>query len=456
MKNTLHSITTRIRRLLAAHYDLVHLKRAAFAIALGSCLSLGSIMLFPLFSLSLHHTVGLSYTEINVIVSLLAIGMYFCLPVLGYLADCYGPALLLIILIWAFCPAYFVNAVLVREAAHLAQTNTSVVMYMSASFWLIGLATSLLYFSSLLTCARIYPERKSLAILLPVAFYGLSLLLGAHLMNLLVFRLGEYLLLHRVFMFFAILYLVVGALNLVANSIVTIEQDIIFGDVEPTETDALLEPTRSLEPPNHRSRYIAFLKDPSAWVLLGSLFFTLGPMESFQNNLGLIIEYTGSNAKLADQVLIIAALSTVTRLLIGVVADWVSSENRRYPVCKVWLLLGLVAVGVVGQYIVTRNFVLLLILTGISYGGLFTAYPTVVASVWGVDLMGSTWGSFMVGPALGSITFSLVYGKRVDACGDGGCLDGYFKALAVCVSMSLVLVVVAWRGMWWRRGLHCF
>ncbi|KAM9898178.1 hypothetical protein OXX69_009988 [Metschnikowia pulcherrima] len=471
MQKTLYNITYRIRHTLAARYDLVHLKRWAFAIALVSCLSSGSIMLFSLFSSALHHSVGLTYTQINLIVSFSAVGMYLCLPVLGYLADCYGPALLSLISIWAFCPAYFANAVVVRASGDTEVLSSGRVAALAASFCLIGLATSSLYFSSLLTCAKIYPDKKGLAISLPVSCYGVSSLLGAQILKLRYFQLSDGILdLYKVFMFFSVLYLFVGALNLVSNSIVTLEQDVVFGENEPLlaelerDPEPSLTPQRSaVEPAHHRERYVKFLKDKSAWILLATLFFSVGPLESFQNNLGSIIEATaGTRTHLSDQVSIIAASSTGIRLFIGVVIDYVSSEKRRYPLCKVWFLLALMCVGIVAQIapLFSLNFTAISVLNGVCYGGLFTAFPTVVASIWGVDLMGSTWGSFMVAPAFGSITFSLLHGYRMDVCaadaGALGCLDQYFRLTAACFCIALALVAFAWRGIWWRRGMRCF
>ncbi|SGZ55831.1 CIC11C00000000614 [Sungouiella intermedia] len=477
----LHRFTHKIKNALASRYDLVHLKRLAFAIALTSCLSLGSIMLFSLFALALHNSVGLSYTQINFIVSLSAVGMYLCLPVLGYLADCYGPALLSLISIWAFCPAYFVNAIIVRlVSTHyelLPQLTPGNVAVLAVSFCFIGLATSSLYFASLLTCARIYPNHKSLAISMPVSCYGLSTLIGSQIMKLGYFHeLKNELDLYRVFLFFAFLYLVVGILNFVSNSIVSLEQEVIFGETEPllsdSETsvdcssisDSSLTPVRSqrsaLEPVDHHSRFIAFLKDKSAWVFLLSLMLNVGPLESFQNNLGLIIQSTSSgNVQLTDQVSIIAALSTIIRLLIGVVADWISSEDRKHPVCKVWLLVGLTLIGTVGQFGVLYfpDFAIVSVLNGISYGGLFTTYPTIIASIWGVDLMGSTWGSFMVAPAVGSIVFSLMHGHEMDSCTKSTkCLSRYFQVTGVSMFLSTLCILFVWRIMWWRRGLKCF
>ncbi|WPK25076.1 hypothetical protein PUMCH_002377 [Australozyma saopauloensis] len=481
MKSVINRISHRIRNYLAARHDLKHLKALAFGIALMSCLSLGSIMLFSLFALALHNSVGLSYTEINLIVSLSAVGMYLCLPGLGYLADCHGPALLSLISIWAFCPAYFVNSTIVKFVAEGEQTLTPLSIFMMAvSFCFIGLATSSLYFSSLLTCAKIYPNYRSLAISLPVTCYGVSSLIGAQLLKLQYFHQKSGVLdLYKVFRFFSVLYFVVGILNFVSNSIVSIEQEVIFGDEEPLLSsseqsslqgsesclpDEALTPQRSMiEPINHHERYVAFLKDKSAWLFLVSFFFCVGPMESFQNNLGLIIaSTTGNSANLENQVSVVAALSTVIRLFVGVAADWVSSPSRKYRLSKVWLLIILATIGAIGQLgpMIGLDFTTVSIFNGVTYGGVFTTYPTIITSIWGVDIMGSTWGSFMVAPALGSISFSLLHGAQMDRCpsdigigGNNGCLNDYFKVTGASLVASIVCIMIVWRFFWIKRGI---
>lgn len=450
----LFSATTRsVQRRLEKHVELVHLRRLAFVVALVSCLSAGSIMLFSLYAALLHEN-GLSYTQINLIVLVSAVGMYLFLPAVGYLADCHGPPLLLIISVFTFCPAYALNAFIVRRAPRNGW------VFLAASFGFIGLATSCLYFASLLTCARIYPQHRSLAISLPVSCYGLLSLMGLQLMKAAYFHNGGQLDLFRVFGFFAVLYLVVGLLNFVLNCVVSTEKEAVF-EVEPLyETEPLLNPdgpptSPRLEPVRHRERYVAFLKDRSAWVLLVLMFLAFGPLESFQNNLGLILEAFGG-ARLADQVLVLALSSTLIRLLIGVVADWMLSPKRLAPVCKVWVLLALALVGAVGQFLVpTVPLSVSSVLAGVSYGGLFTVCPTIVASVWGVDLMGSTWGSFMVSPALGSIFFSLLHGHYMDLCG-GKCLKRYFVFTLGSMAASAAVAAYVWRRHWVPRGLRCF
>ena len=239
---------------------------------------------------------------------------------------------------------------------------------------------------------------------------------------------------------FAWLYLVVGIASFVSSSIVIVELELLFG-VTPDEETALLEltPTRSLEPPNHRQRFVLFVKDPSAWILLVSLILNIGPMESYQNNLSSILKHT-NGADLPNQVSIMAASSTGARLLLGVLSDYLSKY-----VCRVWLLVVVIVVGVAGQMSETSA-----ILNGVSYGGMFTIYPTIVASIWGIDIMGSTWGHLWLRQH--GRSFFDVYGRNADSCSD--CLLHYFYNCRGMI-VSCIFVLLAWK-IWYARGFTRF
>lgn len=475
-------------------------------IALISCLSAGSIMLFSLFATGLHDLLHLTYFEINTIASLSALGMYLCNPIIGYFADCYGPASLSLISIWFFCPSYFVNAYLVRLLQNNKAGITSFYVYsFGISFAFIGLATSSLYFSSLLTCAKIYPHHKGLAISLPVTCYGISSLVGSQLMKLDYFNHNNYLDLNRVFTFFAILYLFMGFINFISISIVSIESDIIFeetrlldddhhpdyvstgdyhhhptvddnhdvehnniiinndnnnnndDDDDDDDNNSLIPQRSIIEPLHHNERFKLFLRDPSAWLLLLSLILNIGPLESFQNNLGSILKLLSKNDNLSDQLSISATASTITRLLVGGLSDYLASPERKYPICRIWLLLILITFGIIGQFLInyTSNFAIITAFNGASYGGLFTLYPTIVATIWGVDMMGTTWGAFMVAPAIGSVSYSLLYGQIIDT-ENLEYIHRFFQLGGFSVLISFVCIVIIWKGIWWKRGFKLF
>ena len=239
---------------------------------------------------------------------------------------------------------------------------------------------------------------------------------------------------------FAWLYLVVGIASFVSSSIVIVELELLFG-VTPDEETVLLEltPTRSLEPPNHRQRFVLFVKDPSAWILLVSLILNIGPMESYQNNLSSILKHT-NGADLPNQVSIMAASSTGARLLLGVLSDYLSKY-----VCRVWLLV-VVIVGVAGQMSETSAPQWRVL------RGMFTIYPTIVASIWALTLWGLRGGHLWLRQhQVGH--FSMFYGRNADSCSD--CLLHYFYTTAGAMIVSCIFVLLAWK-IWYARGFTRF
>ncbi|XYA00634.1 Putative monocarboxylate transporter mch1 [Meyerozyma guilliermondii] len=376
--------------------------------------------------------------------------MYLCLPILGYLADTHGPPLLSLISICCFVPSYYYNAYLVQSSARSSQRIS--VASLSLTFLLIGLATSSLYFSSLLTCAKIFPNHKGLAISLPVTCYGLSSLIGSQVLQMGYFRPQTHLDLYRVFCFFGTFYLAMGIVNFLAASLESMESDVIFSDHEPLlhahhdpeecTDDESLRPVRSTLSQNQRRRFASFLADPRAWLLLVSFVLSIGPLESFQNNLGSIVENISKNQNLTTMVSILAACSTVSRLVAGGLCDWLHPGNDESAGGALVVLPLTIIVAGIGQFLV--NLANLKVATGVSgagYGGLFTVYPTIIASIWGIDMLGTIWGSFMVGPAIGSVIFSLLYGHEADGhCPQKGCLQRYFGITTISMVLSLGLV----------------
>lgn len=429
-------------------YPRTTLRGGAFVIALFLCLSAGLILLFLLFG-PLLAAAGFSQIDINTIALLSALGMYLLLPVLGAVADRHGPVLLLALLVVLFVPLYFVLAR--AFAGHWSALAIGV------CFAAIGCATSSLYFLLLLTCARIYPHHRGLAISAPVACYGLSSLLGAQMLKILWFSSGSELNLTRVFYFFSALYLVVGSFNFLAATVVLIERDKVFD----TETLPLLvndEPATS--PAN---RYMAFLKDRSAWLVLLLLFLNLGPHEMYINNMLLVLTTTSGpdfHPLVPNMVLVHAAASTIARLAVGWVLDWVVARG----ISRMYLLVSAVGLGAIATHTIANGpglvaavggnayALLVLVMMGALYGGIFTVYPAVVASVWGLEMMGSTWGLFMVAPALASTGYLMAYARVWDrGCGEAGdCLRGFFTVCSVGYVASALVLVVAWY-LWTKR-----
>ena len=502
MKNGLsrleNLLTRHIRAALQQTFTADQIRYLSFGLSLVTCLLDANVSVFslytPAFIASLHYT----QVSINIIAGAMLLGLYLTLPLLGYFADAHGPVLLALIG-FLVSPGYFL-AWKVYEA-RAGQ------WWMAVAFFLIGTGTSSAYFCSLLTCARVFPDRKGLSISLPVSCYGLSAFLLAWMFTWDVFVDGATGLLHveRVFLSLTALYAVVCAVNWVSSVVVSLEKEIVFSrlfeeeraeraaepaagaegeapagygtvgtssaaDVPHTISPAGEHPAEAdeeaglldagvVDTTTHGDRFRAFLRDPSMRLVLAALFCLAGPLELYISNLGSILKHAsggngGDERQISTQVAVFAVASTATRLSMGVLSDVFSSCHS-----TVRLIHGAVALTAAGFVLVatgTRHAGVVSVVLGTAYGTVFTMFPTLVASVWGVEIFGSTWGLFLAAPAVGSILFGLFYALDYDAhCGAGSgaagggfCLRTPFAVFAVVAVAGGLCVQAGWHRYW--------
>lgn len=440
LSNLENALTYNVRTFLRTHFSTEKIRQASFCSSLVTCLFDASVVTFSIFTPQFIKHLNYDQIDINIIGGAMNIGLYLTLPALGYLSDAHGPMLLALIGM-VLCPGYILAA-----WCYHAQFTAFI---MAIAFFLIGTGTSSAYFCSLLTCAKIYPDRKGLGISLPVTCYGVSSLLLSYIFQLSVFRVDtvdsdSHLSVYKVFIFLSVVYLLTGVVNSISSVIVTIEKETVFEALvsgeqvataaqqsEITEVSLMnaaervasynsVEDTGSLinsdfmEPQSHEVRFAKFLRDPTMPLVYICLFFLAGTEELFVANLGSLTEIVGSKGKksISDQVALFSIFSTITRLGAGFL-------NDAFGTCKatIRLILTSIALCIISYAMVAFNvndFGIISSLMGICYGSTYTLFPTLVASVWGVDLMGSTWGLFLSAPAFGDLIFGLFYAYEFD------------------------------------------
>ncbi|GMG24006.1 unnamed protein product [Ambrosiozyma monospora] len=416
------NLTYHLRRYLSSNFSKDKIKRWSFIAALSTCLFEASVVTFSLFTPQFMSHLKYSQVEINIISGLMMVGTYLTPPVFGYLSDAHGPALLAL-LGSILCPGYLL-------AAFSFEWKLNYVV-MALAFFMVGAGTSAAYFCSLLTCAKIYPDRKGLSISLPVTFYGLSSLLLSSLFKLDIFKVKKnvdgvhesHIGVFKVFITLAALYLVIGLLNFVSSVIVTIEREVLFDklavgesssigggnsqqepvsgsnendnsfyddqqDEEANEQTSLLN-SEFLEPLDHKTKFRRFLQDPTCKLLSLSLLLILGPLELYVNNLGSLGPIVGNGkSDIALQVSLFSVFSTISRLFTGALSDAIGTARTTY-----FFIIIAITLAFISFTLVSLNFIVLEIISsiiGVAYGTLFTMCPTLVATVWGFSLKFST------------------------------------------------------------------
>ncbi|EJS44386.1 mch1p [Saccharomyces arboricola H-6] len=452
--------------------------RIAYIFSLLSAVSAGFITLISLYSQPWQHRLNYSSWQINTIASMTNLGMYLTPPILGMIADSHGPITLSFLAIVGFIPSYsylayvFNHPELSLEGNGDSSFNLSIVC-----FTFIGISTSALYFSALLTCTKLYPRTKLLSISLPTTCYGISSVVGSQLLRIKWFwsynaqssSSSHVLNLGRVFQTFAWIYVVIGVLAWIATSVVSLlhfdeERDSQkhFDDQTDVEQLPLLEPENRAEEKFART-ILRIFTDPVTYILALSILLSLGPLEMFIANMGslanLLVQVDAPT--LSTKLLSTYALSsTFTRLMTGIIADFFARKRISIK----WILLTLLSLGVCAQLFLLKltssstvsswGLVPTGSLVGVIYGGLFTVYPTLVLLIWGERSFGTVYGSLLIAPAVGSTIFCMLYAKVYDSrCMNSGgdllkssCISVVYKYSSMTFVASITLsAVVFWK-----------
>lgn len=400
------------------------------------------------------------------------LGMYLTPPILGVIADNHGPITLSIISVLGFIPSYlYVGHVFKHPDIANSESSFNLTLL---CFTLIGISTSALYFSALITCTKLYPSRKLLSISLPTTCYGISSVFGSQLLRIPWFWSKSHGLLDlgRVFESFALIYIVIGLLAWIATSVVSMLNDneekesskLSQEHIREQEHDHEQQPLlpRSDESTENHNPMLIF-KDPMTYLFGISMLLSLGPLEMFVTNMSslsnLIIKR--NIVSLSSELLSIYAISsTLSRLSTGLLVDFLTARK----ISLKWILMTLLSLGFIAQLLIlnltnpsrladTKDILWTGILFGIIYGGLFTIYPTIILIVYGEALFGTAYGSLLIPTAVGSILSCMSYAKTYDSrCHQEGatttCINPvyYLTSTQLVLSMGVTLIVFfAWK-----------
>lgn len=363
---------------------------------------------------------------------------------------------------------------------------------MVLAFSLVGMGTSSMYFAGITTCAKNFTGSRGLALSLPIASFGLSGLWQSQFVSRVFVGEDGTLMISPAFATFAVFLSAVGVVGGLCLQVFPAE-DGESGDHE--ERGRLLADDGGergfgwVDGADDDKRWINaatrdFLKDKAMWWFAIGVFLVTGPGEAFINNMGSLIQslYPPSTSSThidpATHVSIIATTSTLARILVGILSDYLgpsltpttlSSSYR--PRCSRVVLIISVSCFLLAAHLLlafaslpflTSYFWLISALVGSGYGAVFTLAPTIVSVVWGTENFGTNWGVVMTTPAVGATVYGLLYASVYDShagadgrCWGGECYRGAFGVMAMGAVLAVAGWVWAWRGKggWKERGV---
>ncbi|GAA5821489.1 hypothetical protein JCM11251_004648 [Rhodosporidiobolus azoricus] len=270
-----------------------------------------------------------------------------------------------------------------------------------------------------------------------------------------------------------------------------------------TERTSLLPPRRPPSPasPNAEQTLRELLSTASFWLLGAVVFFSTGPAEMVMASIGTILEslvspghtpaFPSSSTSPSQALTLrrrhVSALSlanTVSRLVVGATSDWLATGPTRRPdetrgdaavparkavwrkSIRLWFvgaacLLLAVAYGWGGTGLSTpAGLWVVTLVTGTSYGTVFTLTPALVRTRWGMGSFGRNWGLLTWFSAAGALLFTPLFGLLRDlatpSSPEGTCLGPkcYRPIFALSAASALIATgVVVMLGKRWARRI---
>lgn len=388
----------------------------AFCLALICSGCAGSISLFSMFAPSLQYYTNLQVMDINIIAIAAELGMYVPVPIIGYVADKFGPASVGILSAILFCPSYFISALIINRCSSSLSNINDISQYsyfpflekhvfhiLVICFACIGAGTSSLHFCGVVTAAKVLPQLPGLSISGPIAAFGISSLWQSQIINMFFVSKDkdqlDHIRLSPVFKFFSILYIITGIVGYLASNIgtflVTLAADNESTEeyiTEPhTQQQQLLQPsqnfnsydsvTNSIEGPSNNANTTKsvsnvtsklgskrstsasykshtsikeFLSDHTVWVFFFAFVLATGPLEMFVNNMGMIVNTIRRNNEFGSSVATHVSLFSAFSTLARLTMG-ILSDLVEHKISRVYILVFILLTTAISHFLLASG-----------------------------------------------------------------------------------------------------
>ncbi|KAH8106737.1 MFS general substrate transporter [Cristinia sonorae] len=477
-----------------------------FAIA-ANALCAGGVYSFPLISPGLVAYLKLTQPQLTTIALAGMVGQYPFAAFVGKLLDRQGPRACSLLAALMFSAGFgLFSWEIAHTSASLEKASTAIFQRLAVYFCLVGLGTVLSYFSFVFSATKAFPHYMGVASGASMAIFGFSPLLLSevakryftdplsgldvtHFLAFMAVLAGSVHFISGLCMqgsehSIAVTTTAAGAEHATPSSSTTGTGTTLVADTEDSERRPLLtnkKPSSDLDipvfcvpEPQHGS-VADLLKDPFFWILTLSVATILGTAETVMANLGSIFVSLPAKhgADISTQVQLLSASNTLSRLVVGPLADFVSpvasylhsgvwSFPRKQHVSRIAFLTCaallsactylLLVLGIRSQQAMWP----LSIGVGIIYGTTFTILPGILSSIWGLPNLGRNFGIISYAPFFGTTFFSTIYAYIADrhtspneACVGVDCWQITFW---LCATSTLVaacgsgVLWVRWKG----------
>lgn len=474
---------------LCRQYGTFPIHICSFLLSVTACLSLGILTLFSIFSGPLKLILNYEQATINKIIIFQVLGLNLFTPMCGYIADAKGIWILPILSFIAYFVGFnFIFMVLTYQLHRF---------YIYFSFFLLGCSNVSLLFGCLLNSARTlgihyrtmaistpnmmvsistYIQIQILAIFFRppddsnidlvklnfiaiLRFFLVSLALST-ILSFLGCKLADYVETfeqgqeessfctsdHDFLTNFDASPLLTGAGMVIATneSILTGSPTMLYLDDEnsiPNLDEELMDSPSSVQTKSsylYKTKVFTFLNDSLMYPLLLSCLLSISSTEFFINNIGTILSNIDRKDALDYELQLLSLSSTVIRVLIMLFTDKVCSD---FKISKLSMFsLAVFFCGASHLYLSSANALsvnmnLIVICNSLLNSAIFTLFPAILASFYGIEILGTTWGVCSSSSIFGSMFLNLLYSFDFTK----NCVTDLKQKLVICSTLTFFI-----------------
>lgn len=455
----------------------------------------GGIFTFPLMSPALAQHLKLTQPQLTTIVLAGMVGQYPFAAVVGKVIDRYGPWACSLVASLLFSSAFGLFSLEISKTPDdISQPSLSSFERLTILFFIGGLGTVFSYFSALFAASKNFPDYIGLASGATMALFGLSPLFLSFLASA-FFTTPETGL--DVSHYLTCLAILAGVVNFFGALTMGTPQTLAQKAQEDADTEQPDEHTQLLPgkvstatgdvvPVEEDGTVLDLLKDVHFGALIAVALLVCGVCEMIMSNMGTIvlslpsysrsqsqipgIQEVGTDSATSTQVRLLSLSNTISRLVVGPLADFVSPVAsylpngnrqflRKHHISRV-AFLALASILLAATFLATelrvrtqQDLWILSVGTGITYGTTFTVLPSIISSIWGLKNMARNFGIVSYAPFVGTPLFSYLYAfVAADHAPNGGVCEGVTCwELTFWVSAGAALVALGVSSFLWRR-----
>ncbi|KAG0677850.1 putative monocarboxylate transporter mch1 [Pichia californica] len=218
------------------------------------------------------------------------------------------------------------------------------------------------------------------------------------------------------------------------SSIINLEDELsMLSSSTHLNSNSNLNLNSNLSP--YKQKVNSFLFDPLMYPLMFSCLISIGSTEFFIANLNAILNNLNLSKKLDENLQLLSISSTVTRCIIMLFTDWFCTKFKisRITIFTICVIIcGISHIYLSSIPINSINFSIVIIINSILNSSVFTLFPAILASIYGIEILGTTWGICSSSSIFGNMFLNLMYSMDFSS----NCVTNLSKDLVICSTLT--------------------